>query len=132
MTTFKVSCDPWGVTVERVEVKSLVVAREMVVPMAREAKAAREANGLVILQRGEKQCLQQIRGAADCMQETPAAVSLKYLQVVQCIHATTTSCLVQVLNNISTKNNRSVVLPLPKSMIKKSLAPVHQAALPLY
>ena len=46
---------------ERVEVKSLVVAREMIVPMAREAKAAREANGLVILQKGEKNCLQKIR-----------------------------------------------------------------------
>ena len=41
--------------------KSLVVAREMVVPMAMEAKAAREANGLVILQRGEKSCLEKIR-----------------------------------------------------------------------
>ena len=28
------------------------LCREMIVPMAREAKAAREANGLVILQRG--------------------------------------------------------------------------------
>ena len=61
LNIFKVDCDPWGVHVERVEVKSLVVAREMIVPMAREAKAAREANGLVILQRGEKNCLQKIR-----------------------------------------------------------------------
>ena len=77
MTTFKIDCDPWGVTVERVEVpthtsitryttsiyqvKSLVVAREMVVPMASIAKAAREANGLVILQKGEARCLQEIR-----------------------------------------------------------------------
>ena len=29
--------------------------------MAKEAKAAREANGLVILQRGEKNCLKKIR-----------------------------------------------------------------------
>ena len=61
LNIFKVDCDPWGVKVERVEVKSLVVAREMIVPMAREAKAAREANGLVILQKGEKNCLQKIR-----------------------------------------------------------------------
>ena len=39
----------------------IVNLREMVIPMAREAKAAREANGLVILQRGEKNCLQKIR-----------------------------------------------------------------------
>ena len=41
--------------------KSLVVAREMVVPMASAAKAAREANGLVILQKGEAKCLEKIR-----------------------------------------------------------------------
>ena len=33
----------------------------MVVPMAMEAKAAREANGLVILQKGEAKCLEKIR-----------------------------------------------------------------------
>ena len=66
---------------ERVEVKSLVVAREMMVPMAREAKAAREANGLVIIQRGEKNCLKKIRIAADEMEDNPTAITLKYLQV---------------------------------------------------
>ena len=42
------------------EIKLNAGCREMIVPMAREAKAAREANGLVILQRGEKNCLQKI------------------------------------------------------------------------
>ena len=68
---------------ERVEVKSLVVAREMMVPMAREAKAAREANGLVIIQRGEKNCLKKIRIAADEMEDNPTAITLKYLQVLR-------------------------------------------------
>ena len=81
MTIFKHDCDPWGIHVERVEVKSLVVAREMVVPMARAAKAAREANGLVILQRGEKNCLKKIRIAADEMTDNPTSITLKYLQV---------------------------------------------------
>ena len=63
LNIFKVETWPWGVHVERVEVKSLVVAREMIVPMAREAKAAREANGLVILQKGEKNCLEKMRYA---------------------------------------------------------------------
>ena len=49
------------VTVHKYQVKSLVVAREMVVPMASAAKAAREANGLVILQKGEAKCLEKIR-----------------------------------------------------------------------
>ena len=81
LTIFKHDCDNWGIHVERVEVKSLVVAREMMVPMAREAKAAREANGLVIIQRGEKNCLKKIRIAADEMEDNPTAITLKYLQV---------------------------------------------------
>ena len=70
----------------------------MVVPMASAAKAAREANGLVILQKGEAKCLEKIRysrglgeslywmcfycrRAADEMQDAPTSIMLKYLQV---------------------------------------------------
>ena len=138
------------------KVMSLCVAREMVVPMAMEAKAAREvvvnqhchdycwfcqilpnneiqqqhkkhnqANGLVIIQQGERKCLEQIRWeftfslswfettdntiaiflsivssrkAADDM-EDPIAIMLKYLNV---------------MGNISTKNNKTLVVPIPK------------------
>ena len=38
LEVFSVACDPWGVQVERVEVKNLAVAKEMVVSMAVEAK----------------------------------------------------------------------------------------------
>ena len=55
------ACDPWGVEVERVEVKNLAVAKEMVVSMAVEAKASREANGLMIMQQGEGLCLEKIK-----------------------------------------------------------------------
>ena len=43
MKTFLTACDPWGVSVERVEVKNLSVAREMVKSLAVEAQASREA-----------------------------------------------------------------------------------------
>ena len=42
MKTFLTACDPWGVSVERVEVKNLSVAREMVKSLAVEAQASRE------------------------------------------------------------------------------------------
>ena len=44
LDVFGVACDPWGIVVERVEVKNLSVAREMIKSMAVEAKANREAN----------------------------------------------------------------------------------------
>lgn len=46
---------------ERVEVKNLSVAREMIKSMAVEAKANREANGLLIMQNGEGLCLEKIK-----------------------------------------------------------------------
>merc|ERR1712130_144434 len=103
LDVFKEQTSKWGVTVERVEVMSLCVAREMVVPMAMEAKAAREANGLVIIQQGERKCLEQIRKAADDM-EDPIAIMLKYLNV---------------MGNISTKNNKTLVVPIPKSLLRR-------------
>lgn len=103
MKTFRAACDPWGVTVERVEVKNLSVAREMVKSMAVEAQAFREANGLLIMQKGEGKCLEKIKAAADEMQTCSASIVLKYLQV---------------LNNISTEKNHTIVLPIPRVFLQ--------------
>ena len=43
------------------QVKNLSVAKEMVKSMAVEAQAAREANGLLIMQNGEGTCLEKIK-----------------------------------------------------------------------
>jgi len=101
MKTFRIACDPWGITVERVEVKNLSVARDMVKSLAVEAQASREANGLLIMQKGEGQSLEKIKAAADEMQECSASIVLKYLQV---------------LKNISNEKNHTVVLPFPNVM----------------
>ena len=79
MKTFRTACDPWGITVERVEVgqnitkdyhdnddfvgqvKNLSVARDMVRSLAVEAQASREANGLLIMQKGEGRSLAKIK-----------------------------------------------------------------------
>jgi len=103
MKTFRTACDPWGITVERVEVKNLSVAREMVKSMAVEAQASREASGLLIMQKGEGRSLEKIKAAADEMQECSASIVLKYLQV---------------LKNISNEKNHTVVLPIPNILLK--------------
>ena len=43
------------------QVKNLSVAKEMIKSMAVEAQAAREANGLLIMQNGEGTCLEKIK-----------------------------------------------------------------------
>ena len=102
--TFKDATDPWGITVERVEVKNLVVAKEMVKSIAIEAEANRQAKGLMIIQKGEEKRLAKIKGAAEEMETSPASIVLKYLQV---------------LSHISKENNHTLVLPVPKMMLKK-------------
>jgi len=103
MNVFHTACDPWGITVERVEVKNLSVAREMVKSMAVEAQASRVANGLLIMQKGEGRSLEKIKAAADEMQTCSASIVLKYMQV---------------LKNISTEKNHTVVLPIPKMLLQ--------------
>jgi len=112
MKTFRTACDPWGVTVERVEVKNLSVARDMVKSLAVEAQASREANGLLIMQKGEGMSLEKIKAAADEMQECSASIVLKYLQV---------------LKNISNEKNHTVVLPIPNVLMKNQSIRKEQA-----
>ncbi|XP_023345538.1 erythrocyte band 7 integral membrane protein [Eurytemora carolleeae] len=111
LNTFRSACDPWGIAVQRVEIKSLVVAKEMVKSMAIEAQAEREANGLLILQEGEANCLQQIRKAADEMNQAPTSLVLKYLQV---------------LSNVSSQKNSTYIVPLPKEFFQSQENYVHQ------
>ena len=57
------------------------------------------------------------RRAADEMQDAPTSIMLKYLQVfLLIIHSLI--FFFEVLNNISTKNNLTVVVPVPKALLQ--------------
>ena len=51
-TTLDEATDPWGVQVERVEVKDVRVPEQLQRAMAAEAEAAREARARLLLLRG--------------------------------------------------------------------------------
>ena len=53
--------DPWGVTVERVEVKDVRVPEQLMRAMAAEAEAAREARAKVIAAEGEHKASRALR-----------------------------------------------------------------------
>ena len=72
--------DPWGVTVERVEVKDVRVPEQLMRAMAAEAEAAREARAKVIAAEGEHRASRSLRHAAEVIMDSPAA-----LQVHTCI-----------------------------------------------
>ncbi|XP_060584778.1 stomatin-like isoform X2 [Ruditapes philippinarum] len=98
--------DPWGVKVERVEVKDVRLPVQMQRAMAAEAEAAREARAKVIAAEGEMKASRSLKEAADVMAESPAALQLRYLQT---------------LNSIAAEKNSTIIFPLPIDMIGGAL-----------
>ena len=96
--TLDVATEPWGVKVERVEVKDVRVPEQLQRAMAAEAEAAREARAKVIAAEGEHKASRALRQAAEVIVDSPAALQLRYLQT---------------LNSISAENNSTIVFPVP-------------------
>merc|ERR1719394_1725247 len=90
--------EPWGVLVERVEVKDVRVPEQLQRAMAAEAEAAREARAKVIAAEGEHKASRALRHAAEIITDSPAALQLRYLQT---------------LNGISAENNSTIIFPVP-------------------
>jgi len=101
-TSLDEATDPWGVKVERVELKDVRLPHEMQRAMAAEAEASREAKAKVIAAEGEMRASRSLKEAADIMSESPAALQLRYLQT---------------LNTISAEKNSTIVFPLPMDIL---------------
>ena len=97
-----VATEPWGVKVERVEVKDVRVPEQLQRAMAAEAEAAREARAKVIAAEGEHKASRALRQAAEVIVDSPAALQLRYLQT---------------LNSISAENNSTIVFPVPVDLV---------------
>ncbi|XP_033732464.1 mechanosensory protein 2-like [Pecten maximus] len=97
------STDPWGVKVERVEIKDVRLPRQLQRAMATEAEASREASAKVIAAKGEQKASASLKEAAVIMSQCPAAVQLRYLQT---------------LSSIATEKNSTIIFPLPMEFLK--------------
>ena len=69
--------EPWGVMVERVEVKDVRVPEQLQRAMAAEAEAAREARAKVIAAEGEHKASRALRQAAEVIMDSPAALQVE-------------------------------------------------------
>ena len=74
--TLDEATDPWGVQVERVEVKDVRVPEQLQRAMAAEAEAAREARAKVIAAEGEHKASRALRHAAEVIADSPAALQV--------------------------------------------------------
>ena len=75
-STLDDATDPWGVEVERVEVKDVRVPEQLQRAMAAEAEAAREARAKVIAAEGEHKASKALRQAAEVIIDSPAALQV--------------------------------------------------------
>ena len=68
--------EPWGVKIERVEVKDCRVPEQLMRAMAAEAEAARDARAKVIAAEGEHKASRALRHAADVITDNQAALQV--------------------------------------------------------
>ncbi|MBN2871565.1 MAG: slipin family protein [Halothiobacillaceae bacterium] len=74
--------DAWGIKVTNVEIKHVDLDESMIRAIARQAEAERERRAKVIHAEGEFQAAEQLVNAAKMMEESPAALQLRYLQTM--------------------------------------------------
>ena len=79
--TLDVATEPWGVKVERVEVKDVRVPEQLQRAMAAEAEAARNARAKVIAAEGEHKASRALRHAAEVIMENPGALQVQSPQI---------------------------------------------------
>jgi regulator of protease activity HflC (stomatin/prohibitin superfamily) len=94
--------DAWGVKVSAVEVKDIELPEEMRRAMAKQAEAERERRAKIIAAEGEHQAAQKLHEAAVILEQTSAALQLRYLQT---------------LVEIGVEKNTTIVFPLPVDML---------------
>lgn len=98
--------DPWGVKVERVEVKDVRLPQMLQRAMAAEAEASREARAKVIAAEGEMNAARALKEASEIIAESPQALQLRYLQTLQ---------------TISAEKNSTIIFPLPVDMLSRAV-----------
>src|SRR5215469_12348120 len=95
---------PWGIRVERVEVRDVSLPEQMKRAMSRQAEAERERRARIIGADGEYQAATKLAQAAEVMAADPAALQLRLLQTVVEVAAE--------------KNSRIIVVPVPVELLR--------------
>jgi regulator of protease activity HflC (stomatin/prohibitin superfamily) len=94
---------PWGIRVERVEVKDISLPESMKRSMSRQAEAERERRARIISADGEYQASKKLAQAATVMSADPAALQLRLLQTVV---------------EVAAEKNSTLVMPVPVELLR--------------
>jgi regulator of protease activity HflC (stomatin/prohibitin superfamily) len=94
---------PWGIRVERVEIKDVSLPEGMKRSMSRQAEAERERRARIITADGEYQASKRLAAAANVMARDPAALQLRLLQTVV---------------EVAGEKNSTLVMPVPVELLR--------------
>jgi regulator of protease activity HflC (stomatin/prohibitin superfamily) len=94
---------PWGIRVERVEIKDVSLPEGMKRSMSRQAEAERERRARIISADGEYQASKRLAAAANVMARDPAALQLRLLQTVV---------------EVAAEKNSTLVMPVPVELLR--------------
>lgn len=94
---------PWGVKIERVELKDVSLPESMKRSMSRQAEAERERRARVITAEGELQASQKLAEAGRALSADPAALQLRLLQTVV---------------EVAAEKNSTLVMPFPVELLR--------------
>ena len=105
---------PWGIRVERVEIKDVSLPEGMKRSMSRQAEAERERRARIITADGEYQASKRLAAAAAVMAKDPAALQLRLLQTVV---------------EVAGEKNSTLVMPVPVELLRffEKMAPGPEA-----
>jgi len=94
---------PWGIRVERVEVKDVSLPEGMKRSMSRQAEAERERRARIITADGEYQASKRLAAAANVMARDPAALQLR---------------LLQTMVEVAGERNSTLIMPVPVELLR--------------
>lgn len=74
--------DPWGIDVQMLELKDVVIPDDLKRTISKEAEAEREKRAVIIKAQGDKEAAENLAAAATTLNKTPGAMHLRTLQAV--------------------------------------------------
>lgn len=74
--------DPWGIDIESVELKDVIIPENLKRTISKEAEAEREKRAVIINSEGDKIAADNLVAAAEKLSKTPGALHLRTLQTI--------------------------------------------------
>jgi regulator of protease activity HflC (stomatin/prohibitin superfamily) len=95
--------EAWGVSIQSVELKDIVLPEDMKRTMAKTAEAEREKQAVITKAQGELEASENLKKAAEMMASTPGALHLRTLST---------------LNDVSSDQSNTIIFAVPVEVLR--------------